>query len=274
MCYRQCQWRPHLVPPNFHAERSSPQTAGDLNISNYTILNPCKLHARRIWLFAARPDGFNPLSIMNSRPTKIQSKTWTWFPSSNTLNTSTTWSINHSHLFCGGQKHTLALVLRGAIMLLSHANPMLRVVLRQTYKTISSTCLQLVKSSNIPNVGSISRAWRHTMTMCWRKKTPLCVSQALKTGTSSRTSWLAYQIIRLSGSGNYTLSRIWHRMTITNALSNTVVKTSSKASDSWCCSQPTPSVLFTRLSISLTAILHRNASMSKCTLHTGGGRHR
>jgi len=29
-CRRQCQRRPHSIAPNFHAERSSPQTAGDL----------------------------------------------------------------------------------------------------------------------------------------------------------------------------------------------------------------------------------------------------
>jgi len=33
----------HSVAPNFHPERSSPQTAGDLHISNYTILNTFKL---------------------------------------------------------------------------------------------------------------------------------------------------------------------------------------------------------------------------------------
>jgi len=53
--------------------------------------------------------------------------------------------------------------------------------------------------------------------------------QASKTRIASRSSWLPCQMIRLSGSGNYTLSRISDGMTITNALSNTGVETSSKA---------------------------------------------
>jgi len=57
-CHWQCQRRPHSVAPNCHAERSSPQTPGDWNISNYTILNTFKL--QRTWLFAAQPDALNP----------------------------------------------------------------------------------------------------------------------------------------------------------------------------------------------------------------------
>jgi len=273
-CRRQCQRRPFSVAPNFHAERSSPQTAGDLNISNYTIPNTFKFHARRIWLFAARPDTLNPLSVVNSMLTKIQSKTCTRFPTSNTLNTSQTRSLNHRRLHCRRRKHTPVPVLRWAITLLSHGNAMLRVSLRRTYRTIRTIRLRRVKSTNISSVGSRRRAWRRTMTTCWRKKTPLCVSQASKTEMASRSPWLAPQMIWLSGSGNYTLSRIWNGMTITNALSNTGVETSSKAWDGWCASQRTPSILFTPLSIALTAIRHRNASIPKCTLRTGGGSHR
>jgi len=229
-CHRQCQRRPHSVAPNFHAERSSPQTAGDLNISNYTILNIFKL--QRIWLFAACPDALNPLSVVNSTLTQIQSKTWTRFPASNTLKSSQTQSLNHRHLHCHGQNHTPALALRWAITLLSHGNAMLRVALWRTYRTISTTCLWRVKSTNISSVGSRRRVWKHTRTTCWRKKTPLCVSQASKTGMASRSSWLACQTIRLSGSGNYKISRISEGMTITNGLSNTGVVTSSKAWDS------------------------------------------
>jgi hypothetical protein len=50
-----------------------------------------------------------------------------------------------------------------------------------------------------------------------------------KKGMASSNSWLACQMIRLSGSGKYTLLRICEGMTITNGLSNTGVKTSSKA---------------------------------------------
>jgi len=64
-CCQQCERRPLSFAPNFHGKRCSPQTAGDLNISNYTILNTFKLHTRRIWLFAARPDALNLLSVMN-----------------------------------------------------------------------------------------------------------------------------------------------------------------------------------------------------------------
>ena len=54
---------------------------------------------------------------------------------------------------------------------------------------------------------------------------------SFKTGISSRSSWLACQMIRLSGSGKFTLSRIFNGMTITKALSDTGVQTSSKARD-------------------------------------------
>jgi hypothetical protein len=37
----------------------------------------------------------------------------------------------------------------------------------------------------------------------------------------SRSSWLAWQMIRISASKNYTLWRICNGMTITNTLSNT-----------------------------------------------------
>jgi len=166
-CRRQFQRRPHSVAPNFHAERSSPQTDGDWNTSNYTILNTIKL--RRIWLLAARPDALNPLSIVNWTLRNIHSKTWTRFPSSNTLKTSQTRSLKHRHLRCCRRIHTPVLALHRAITLLSHGNTTLRVALRQTYRTIPTTCLRHVKSSNISSVGSRRRVWRHTMTTGWRK---------------------------------------------------------------------------------------------------------
>jgi hypothetical protein len=110
LCRRQCQRRPLSVAPNFHVERRSPQAAGNLNISNCTILKSFKVDARRIRLFGARPDGLNPLSVGNSMLTKIQLKTCTSFHTLNTLNTSHTRSLNHRHLFCRGRKQTLALV--------------------------------------------------------------------------------------------------------------------------------------------------------------------
>jgi len=51
-------------------------------------------------------DALNPLSVVNSTATKIQSKTWTCFPTSNTLKTSQTQSLNHCHLLCCRGKHT------------------------------------------------------------------------------------------------------------------------------------------------------------------------
>jgi len=272
-CRRQCQRRPLSVAPKCHAKRRSPQTADDLNISNYTILHIFKLHARRIWLFAARPDALNPLSIVNSTLTTIQSKTWTRFPTLNNVKTSQTRSHNHRRLR-RRRKDTPSPALRWSIRSLSHGNATLRAALRPTYKTIPTTCSRCVKSTNISSVGSWRRAWRRTMTTCWRKWTPHCVSQASKPGIASRSLWLACRMMRLSGSGNYTLWRISDGMTITNALSNTGVETSSKAWDGWCGSQPTPSISFSTLSIALTAIRPRNASIPKCTLRTGGGRHR
>jgi len=157
-CRRQSQRRPHSVAPNFKAERSSPQTAGDLNISNFTIQNTIKLNAGRISLFAARPDALNPLSVVNSTLRMTQSKTWTRFTTSNTLKTSQTRSLNHRHLLYHRREYTPAPVLRGAIALLSHGNAIVRVFLRRTYKTIPTTRLRRVKSTNISSVGSRRRA--------------------------------------------------------------------------------------------------------------------
>jgi len=211
---------------------------------------------------------------MNSTFTKIQLKTWTCFLTSNKLKPLQTWSLNNCHILCRSWKHTPVLALSWPITLLSRGNATLRVALRRTYKKIPTTHLQRVKSTNISSVGSRSQAWRRTMTECWRKKTLLCVSQASKMWMLSRILWLACQMIRLTGSGNYTLLRIWDGMTITNALTNTGVETSSKATDGWCDSQPTLSISFTPLSIALTVKRHWNASILKCTLQTGGGRHR
>jgi len=138
-CRRQCQRRPISVDSNFHAERSSPQTTGDLNISNYTILNTFKLHARRIWLFAVFPNALNTLSITNSTLTMIQSRTWTLFPTSNMVEPSQTWSLNHRHLLCRGQKHSPAPAVRWLITLLSHGNATLRVALGRNCRTIHTT---------------------------------------------------------------------------------------------------------------------------------------
>jgi len=271
-CHRQCQRRPLSIAPNFHADRSSPQTAGNLNISNYTILNTSKL--QRIWLFTERPDALNTLSVVISTLTIIQSKTWTRFTTLNTLKTSQTQSLNHRHLLCRRQKHTLSPAACWLITLLSHGNATLRVALRRTFKTIPTTCLRRMESRNISSVRLRKRVWKCTMTTCWRKKRPLCISQGSKTEFESRTSWLACQMITVSGSGNYTLWRIWDGMTITNGLSNTGVETSSTAWDGWCGSQPMLSISFTHLSVALTVICHWNTSILKCTLRTAGGRHR
>jgi len=216
----------------------------------------------------------NWLSILNSTLTMILLKSWTRFPTSNTLKSFQTLSLNHCHLLCHGWKNTLALALRWSITLLSHGNSTHRVTLRGAYKTISTTRLRRVKSTLISSVGSRRKAWRCTMTMCWTKKTPLCVSVASKTGIASKSLWLECQIIRPSGSGKYTLSRIWDGMKITNAQSNKRAETSLEAWDGWRSSQPMPSISFMPLSVALTAIRHRNSSIPQCTLRTGGGRHR
>jgi len=272
-CRRQCQRRHLAIAPNLHAERSSLQTAGDLNISNYTILNSFKLPTRRIWLFTARPDALTPLSIVNSMLTWIQLKTGTRFPTLNTLKSSQTQSLNLRHLLWHWWKYTPAPALRWSLTLLSHGNATLTVALRRTYKIIPTTHWQRVKSTNISSVGSRWKAWRRTMTTRWRKKSPLCISQASKMGIASKSSGLAFQMIRLLGRGNYTRSRIWDGMTMTNALSNIGVETSSKAWDDWWESQPMLSISFTPLSIALTEIRHRITSIPKCTPRTGGGRH-
>jgi len=201
-------------------------------------------------------------------------KTWTHFRTSNTLKTSQTWSLNHRHLLCRGPKYTQEPAHPWSITLLRHGNRTLRVALRRSYKTTPTTRSRRVKSTNISSVGSRKRAWRRTMTTCCRKKTLLCISQASKTGIVSKSSWLACLMIRLLGSGNDTLSRIWDGMTITNALSNTGPEKSSKAWAGWCGGQPMASIFFMPLSVALIATRHQNASIPKCTLRTGGGWHR
>jgi len=155
-------------------------------------------------------------------------------PNSNTLSSSQTRSLNHRYLLYCTLKYTPVPVPRWSITLRSHGNATLRVALRQTHKTIPTTQLWHVKSSNIFSVGTRRKAWRHAMTTCWRKKTPVGIAQASATVIASRSSWLACQMIRLSVSGNYTPSRIWDGMTITNALLENRVEKTSKASDGWC----------------------------------------
>jgi len=201
------------------------------------------LQARRIWWFAVHPHLLNPLSMVNSMLTQFQLRTWTPFPTLNTLKTSQTCSLNHCHLLCDGRKHTLAHVLHLAITLLNHGNAMLTVSLGRTYNTHPTTRLRRMRGTNRSSMRSRRRASGHTMPMCWRKNIPHCVSQPPKTRMASRSSWLACQMIRLSRSGNYTLSKIWNGMIITNALSNTGVETSSKPGDGWCGSQSISSII-------------------------------
>jgi len=91
---------------------------------------------------------------------------------------------------------------------------------------------------------------------------------------ASRCRLLAYQIIRLTRSRNYTLSMIWDGMTITNALSNAWSETSSRAWDGSSGGQPTPSSSCTPLSIDLTSIHHNSASRPIFTLWTRGEKDR
>jgi len=122
--------------------------------------------------------------------------------------------------------------------------------------------------------GIQKKAWTCTMPSCWGKKTLLCISQASTTGISCRSSWLACQLIRLGGSGNYTLWRIWDGITITNTVSSTGVKTSSNIWDGRCGSKHTPNVAFSPLVVTFTVLCPWNSTIPKCTLRTGGGIHR
>ena len=223
---------------------------------------------------ASAPQRVEPTQRHKFNANKDSVETWTCFPTLNMLKTSQTWSLNHRRILCRRRNYATAPAPRWSITLLSPGDTTFRVALRRTCKTISTTHLRPMKSKNIARVESRNKAWRGTMAMCWWKKAPLCISQASETEMASRSSWLAYEMIRLPGSGNYTLSRIWDGMTITNALSNTGVGTSSKAWDGWCGSQPTPSITFMPLSVALTALRHQNISIPKCTLQTHGGRHR
>jgi len=214
------------------------------------------------------------LRIVNSTLTTIQLKTWIRFPTFNMLKTLHTWSLNHRHRLCHGRKYTPVLELYWWITLQSNGDSRQRVAWRPTYKTVTTTRLQCMKSENISRVWSRRKAGRRTKTTYWRMETLLCVSQTSKSGFRSRSLWLACQLIRLLFSRNYTLSRLWHGVKITNALSNTGVETLSTTRDTWCGSWPTLRISFTPHSVALTAICHRNASIPKYTLQTGGGIHR
>jgi len=230
VCQRECQRWPLSVAPNHHAERWSPQRAGDLNVSHFTIRNTVRLHARCIWQLAAHPDMLNTPSIVNSMLTMIQSMSWTCFPTSNTLESTNMRSFNHHHhLLCHRWKQTPAPVLPWVISLLSHGNETIRAAFGRTHNTMPSAHVWRMRSTNISIVGGRRWAWRHTMTTCWRRKTLLHVSQASKMGIISWWVWLACQMIRVSGSGNYTLLTLCDGVPNTNALSNTGVETSSEA---------------------------------------------
>jgi len=270
---RQCLRRPLSVAPNCHAERCSSQTAGVLNISNYTILNTFKLHTTRIRLLAALHDAVKLLSLLNPRLKNIQSNTWTCFLISNSLKSLQTRSLNQYHQLQCRRKYIPVPALRRVITLLSHEYTLLRVALRRTYKTLPASHMRRQKSTNISSVRSGRRAWRRTMTTYWRKKTPLCISQSSQMWMASRSLWLASLMIRLSGSDNYSLSNIWDGMNIHNALSNTGDESSSIVWDGCKGSQPTLSISFVPLIVTCTAICPRNAIMLKCKLHTHGLRH-
>jgi len=211
-CPRQCLRWHFSVAPNLHHERRSPQTAGDLNILNDTILNTIKLYARRIRLYRACPIVFNLLSLMNWTLKEIHSMTWMYFPTLNTLKTLHTRSLthhhhhhHHHHLVCRRWKHTPSPMLHWAIVLLSHGNATLRVGLRQTYLTIPATNLQHLRSSNIYNVGSRQRASRRTMTTYRWNNPLLSVLEVSNMVFTSRIRWLAYQMIKVSVCGTCTL---------------------------------------------------------------------
>jgi hypothetical protein len=68
--------------------------------------------------------------------------------------------------------------------------------------------------------------------------------------------------------------RISDAMTVTNGLLDTGVDTSSEAADGWCGSQPMLSILFTPLSIAVTAIHIWNVPIKQCPQHTIGERQR
>jgi len=108
---------------------------------------------------------------------------------------------------------------------------------------------------------------------CCRKNSQLCVPQASIMEMASRSSWLACQMIRHSGSGNYKLSRISDGMTVTKVLSHTGVKISPIELNRWCGSKPALCIWLMPLRVALTVICHRNAKTPKCTLWTGGGNH-
>jgi len=165
-CHQQCQRRLRSVAPNCHGERNSPQTAGYINISNYSSLKTIKLHVRKIWLFTVYSDVLNPLSVENWLLRKIQLKIWICFPTLNNLKTLHTHSINHCCHLCHKLKDTHPLALYWAIKLASHGNLTHRIALRRTYKTIPTICLWCVKSTIISSVGSRWRAWKETMTKC------------------------------------------------------------------------------------------------------------
>lgn len=211
------------------------------NIANSTILNMVLFHIERIWQFTKCLKVLNPLSVMNSILTNIQLKTGIGFPTSDIAKTWCTRNLNCCNLQYRSLKHSLALVHCRATTLLSPQNMTLMVALWQTCKTISTSQLAHMKSTNISSVESRRSVSEYNMTTCWTKKPLYCNAQASKTGKASISSWLPCQIIRHLRSGNYTLWRMCNRMTINNSLSTTRIETSSHTYDGWCGRQPTPS---------------------------------
>jgi hypothetical protein len=155
-----------------------------------------------------RPNAFNPLCIVNTTLRMIQWKTRTHFPLSNTLESSQTHSLIYRHLLRRKLKYTPAPALPRLTAMPSAGNSTLRVAMRLTHKSISTTRLRRMESTNIFSVESRRNAGRRILTMCGRKTTPLCVSQASKMGMASKSLWLACPIIGLLGSGKYIVLRI------------------------------------------------------------------
>jgi len=186
-------------------------------------------HGGKIWQFTVCPNVLNALSVVNPMLTNIQLKTWRGFHTSDGVKISCTCSLNHCYLRYRSFNLSLSTVHCQATTLLTPQNMTLRVTLRQTCKTISTFQLARLKSTNIPSVESRRSVAEHNITTCWRKKPLHYMAQASITGKASISSWLPCPMIRHLGSGNYTLWRIWNRMTINNSLSNTGVETLSDA---------------------------------------------
>jgi hypothetical protein len=174
-CGRECLRRAHSVALNFRAERSLPQTAGDLNISNYTILNTIQVACQKNLTDHSAPQRVEPAQHHESNAIKGSVQDWNPFPYLEQVG-----NILDSKSLPPPPPLPRMAIYPSVDALLSeyiaepwecNAKGFLRMNLECNPYNQTATC----KTYQFTLCGIKIRAWWRTMTTCWKKKTPLCV---------------------------------------------------------------------------------------------------